>query len=92
MNSPQFVEIVEPRRKATIEQSSPFWGAESDMDIAFNWLNVDYPAYHTHDHWELLIIVSGEICHNINGQKSVMGRGDACLIRPQDSHSLTFVK
>ena len=88
MDSPKYVEEVVLRQKATIEMSSPFRTA----DIAFNWLNRDYPIYHEHSHWELLVIMSGEICHNINGKESVLKKGDACLIRPTDKHSLKLKK
>lgn len=88
MDSPKYVEQVVLKQKATIEMSSPFRSAS----IAFNWLNRDYPIYHEHSHWELLVIMSGEISHNINGKESVLKKGDACLIRPVDKHSLKLKK
>lgn len=86
MNSPKYVEKIALRQQSTIEMSSPFRTAE----IAFNWLNRDYPVYHDHSHWEILVIMSGEIGHNINGKKSVLKKGDVCLIKPNDKHSLKF--
>ncbi len=88
MDSPKYVEKVVLKQKATIEMSSPFKTAS----VAFNWMNRDYPIYHEHTHWELLVIMSGEICHNINGKKSVLKKGDACLIRQVDRHSLKLIK
>ena len=84
MESPKYVDKIKLDKRATIEMSSPFRTAS----IAFNWLNRDYPIYHEHSHWELLVIMSGEVCHNINGKEEVLKKGDACLIRPTDKHSL----
>ncbi len=86
MDAPKYVEKIILEPKASMEMSSPF----KDVSVAFNWLNRDYPIYHEHSHWELLVIMTGEICHNINGVERVLKRGDACLIRPTDAHSLTF--
>ncbi len=69
---------------ATIEASSPWKNA----DVSFNYVNVDYPKLHTHSHWEMLIILSGSVTHEINGNTYTLSRGDACLIRPQDCHRL----
>ena len=68
MDSPKYVKKVILKPKSTIEMSSPFRTA----NIAFNWLNRDYPIYHEHSHWELLVIMSGEICHNINGKENIL--------------------
>lgn len=86
--SPHYVDNIVLMSKATLEMSSPF----KDAKVAFNWLNRDYPMYHGHSHWELLVVMSGEICHNLNGKKSVLTKGDVCLIKPNDKHSLKFAK
>ena len=88
METPKYVDKVKLNRKATIEMSSPFRTAS----IAFNWLNRDYPIYHEHSHWELFVIMSGEVCHNINGKEEILKKGDAYLIRPIDMHSLKLKK
>lgn len=69
-----------------IEMSSPF----KDAIVGFNWCNQDYPIVHDHDHWELTVILSGEINHFINSEQLTLKRGDACLIRPTDKHCLKF--
>ncbi len=70
---------------ATIEASAPW----KDADVSFNYVKVDYPKLHTHTHWELFIILSGTVTHEINGQAYTLAKGDACLIRPQDRHQLS---
>ncbi len=57
-------------------------------DVAFGNICNDYPMLHTHFHWELLIILSGSVIHEINGQVYTLKKGDACFIRPQDCHRL----
>lgn len=86
--SPHYVDNVVLMSKATLEMSSPF----KDVKVAFNWLNRDYPRYHGHSHWELLVVMSGEISQNLNGMKAILKRGDVCLIKPKDKHSLNFIK
>lgn len=88
--TPQFSEYDWSQMFAhsTIEMSSPFRNAV----IAINWCNKDYPVFHDHDHWELTILLSGEIMHTINEEEYMMKRGDACLIRPEDRHRLKFKK
>lgn len=88
MEKPQYVNDVILKTKVSMEMSSPFKNAT----VAFNWLNRDYPIYHEHSHWEVLLILEGEICHNINENETVIKAGDACLIRPTDRHSLTLKK
>ena len=86
MDSPKYVEKVTLERRASMEMSSPF----KNVSVAFNWLNRDYPIYHDHSHWEILLIISGTIHHHINGYESVLKRGDVCVIRPADKHSLVI--
>ena len=71
---------------ATIEQSSPF----KNVTSAFNLLNREFPSYHSHMHWELIVILQGEIVHTINDMDFVCKKGDACLIRPSDKHCLNY--
>ena len=58
---------------------------------SFNWLNVDFPYPHTHNHWEILIIVQGKLKHTLNGYQEIASKGYACLIRPNDCHQLEYI-
>ena len=57
-----------------------------DADVCFNIANYPYPILHAHDYYEIVVVFSGSIVHNINGNSYVMQRGDCCLIRPEDTH------
>ena len=70
----------------TYESGSPFPGE----DLGYNWLNYSYPLAHKHQHWEIVLVTHGQLLHRINGKESVMSRGDMCLVRPDDCHSLHF--
>ena len=85
MNSPNYSRVL-LRKCSFMEMSSPF----KNVSVAFNWLNRDYPIYHTHTHWELFLVLAGEVCHNINGHERMLKKGDVCIVRPKDRHSLTF--
>lgn len=88
METPKYVDDIVLMPKATMEMSSPFKTAS----VAFNWVNRDYPIYHEHSHWELFVIMSGEILHNVNGRESILKKGNAYLIRPTDRHFLKYEK
>lgn len=56
----------------------------------FHWSNTPFPYPHTHKHWELLLVIKGNVLHEINGLKHQATKGYACIIRPQDIHSFHF--
>ncbi len=62
----------------------------NDIDAAYNWVNVEFPTLHSHTHWELFVIVSGEIEQTINGTRRLLSTGDACLIKPEDTHCFLY--
>lgn len=61
-----------------------------ELNIAFNWINFDYPRYHGHTDWEILLIIKGSISHNLNKSISLLQQGQACLIGPKDKHALFY--
>lgn len=86
INKPTF-NPVKQISKATMKTSSPYPYAHA----SFNWLNVDFPYLHTHNHWELLIVIAGQLKHILNGYTEICNRGYACLIRPSDAHRIEYV-
>jgi AraC family cel operon transcriptional repressor len=86
MNTPHFANNGQADPVASFDLASPY----HNLDVAFHWKNVDYPALHTHEHWEIFVVMQGEIMHTINGQKTLCKRGDAWLMRPNDLHALRF--
>lgn len=73
---------------STIATAGP-WPGE---DVSFVWTNFDYPLEHYHDHWELYILVQGSLLHTVNGKRYILRSGNACLIRPEDRHSMVYYK
>lgn len=61
-------------------------------DTCFNMVNSSYPMKHTHEYFEIFVLLSGATKHYINGDSYVMRKGDACLIRPTDSHYFADVE
>ena len=70
--------------KATLNKS----GLYPSTIATFNWINVDFPYLHTHNHWEIIVILKGTLKHTINGMQENISKGYACLIRPTDTHRL----
>lgn len=67
----------------TVKSDSPFYAG-------FSYIGHDFPYNHIHTHWEIVVVLSGELIHVVNGETRIMRRGDACILRPNDSHILTF--
>ena len=88
MNQPKYIEDIILVKRSTMELTSPL----KDISVGLNMIQKEYPQYHDHTHWEVLVVMQGKICHNINGRECVLEKGDACLIRPTDKHSLFFPK
>lgn len=61
-----------------------------DQDVGYNWINYAYPYLHNHDHWEIILVTSGNIVHTLNGKVYKTSKGDVFLIRPNDYHRLDF--
>lgn len=77
---------VQKPTKLSMHMSSPF----KDLNVAFNLQNTDFKMMHEHNHWEILIVLSGIIKHTINGEETILHKGDACIIRPHDIHNLVL--
>ena len=56
--------------------------------IRFHHIYHDYPTYHQHDFWEFFACLGGSYLHVVDGQKYVVNKFDACLLRPGVSHSM----
>ncbi|MDR1094156.1 MAG: helix-turn-helix transcriptional regulator [Clostridiales bacterium] len=88
--TPLFADRGQSKTKPVADfESASAW---KKADVAFNFVNYEYPFPHTHGHWELFFIFKGEISHNINGRSCRIGAADACLIRPADRHFFTLAK
>ena len=70
----------------SFEESSPWKNA----NVSFYWINFDFPFYHGHKDWELLIVLNDQILHRVNGEDRLMPPGSACLIGPKDKHALFY--
>ena len=67
-------------------QASPWKNANT----SFYWMNFEYPLYHRHTDWEILIVLNDRMIQRINGTDTVLSAGTACLLGPNDLHSLVY--
>ena len=67
-------------------QASPWKNANT----SFYWMNFEYPFYHGHTDWEILIVLNDRMIQPINGSDTVLSAGTACLLGPNDRHSLVY--
>ena len=73
-----------PERISRYSSAAP-WAEE---EVCFTISNYSYPTMHTHEYFEIFLVLSGSELHKISGTQYVMHRGDCCLIRPDDRHCL----
>lgn len=78
------VSVVNAGSLSDYRLCSPF----PDAECAFNWLCCPYPYEHTHNYYEVNVVTAGEYLHCINGKTYAMREGDACFVRPHDSHMI----
>lgn len=71
--------IIERKEKFLID---PKYGC------TLSYVESIFLADHTHDFYELFLVVEGEVVHVLNACQQHMRRGDLCLLRPGDSHHL----
>ena len=69
---------------ATFDSATPW----QDASISFNWINFEYPLIHGHTDWEILLVLQGNILHQINGCSELLTPGTGCLIGPNDKHAI----
>ena len=72
------------KRISTWTPASPW----PDADVAFHWTNFDYPLLHIHEYWEMLVLISGTLRHELNDKPAILKQHHACLLRPDDCHRL----
>jgi mannose-6-phosphate isomerase-like protein (cupin superfamily) len=71
---------------ATFDAATPW----KDANIAFNWINFEYPLIHKHTDWEILLVLQGQILHTINESSKLLTPGIGCLIGPNDNHAIFY--
>ncbi len=61
-----------------------------DPDIEFHYAFHrsfrDITAVHTHNFYELFVVVKGEVLHTVNGRTQLLGEGTLMFMRPTDVH------
>ncbi len=63
---------------------------------AFNRaLNLDFHVHkgpfkeeHTHGYFEIMIVTENSVFNVVNGKKTLITKGDICIIRPDDNHKI----
>ena len=70
----------------SFESSSPW----KDANTSFYWMNFEYPRYHSHTDWEIIICLNDHMINRINGVDTVLSTGTAFLLGPPDQHALFY--
>lgn len=65
---------------------------KTDSEVEVHEMNDSVVFLHSHDFWEIFLIVKGEALNRINDVEVILKEGDICFMRPEDCHSLTRIK
>ncbi len=63
--------------------------SHSSLKATFHQSYRNFLGYHGHTIWEFFVVTKGSYQHNFQGQKGIMRKGDAYLIRPIDHHAIS---
>jgi AraC family cel operon transcriptional repressor len=58
----------------------------TEIHYAFHKSLKNITAPHSHDFFELFIVLKGSVIHKINGSEEIIKEGSLVFIRPQDNH------
>ena len=59
---------------------------DSEINYAYHKSLKDFMGIHGHDFYEMFLIISGEVIHNLNGKGSLLTTGTLVIIRCDDVH------
>ena len=72
---------------APVSKNTSKFGTEGH-EISYNyWYNLP-TAMHTHEHFELFIVLQGSFKHIFNGKEYLLKKGDIVLIKPTNVHRI----
>src|SRR5512140_1856161 len=78
---------MRPARTKSIKlYSEELIDPEIEFHYAFHKSFRDITAVHTHNFYELFVIVEGEVLHTVNGRTQLLGEGTLVFMRPNDVH------
>ncbi len=68
-------------------QASDYFHTNTEMHYAL-WQSADKigPNLHTHDFFEICLVIEGRIRHIVNGRRTILPDGSMTFIRPNDAH------
>lgn len=58
----------------------------TNTGVAFHWWDAGITSFHDHDYYEIFIVTSGSVIHNLNGKESIISERTLYFIRPEDKH------
>lgn len=82
---------MEQKAKSEMKIVSPVLNSElyTKSKVTFHQGYSNFLGFHDHIYWEFFVVTKGSYKHDINGEKSVVKKGDAYFLRPdKDSHSV----
>lgn len=79
---------TEGRYVCSFDTVSPW----KDANTAFYWMNFEYPRCHTHTDWEIVISLNDSLVNRTDSADTVLYAGTACVLGPNDYHSLLYPK
>ncbi len=78
--------MLSPASKSIKLYSEELIDPEVEFHYAFHKSFSDITVVHTHNFYELFVILKGEVLHSVNTETHLLSEGALVFIRPQDIH------
>ncbi|MFA7230813.1 MAG: helix-turn-helix domain-containing protein [Victivallaceae bacterium] len=88
--------FIDPNIGANVSYHSISWNESQTPVLIPSGGNINYHSLpvtgtmpHTHDFAEIILMLSGRLTHNVNGEKQILSSGNIVFIRPTDEHDFS---
>lgn len=68
------------------------WHTDTDTGFRYRYVVSQNERFvtHTHDYYEVFLVIDGSVIHTVNGITSTLKRGNLTFIRPDDIHGYAY--
>ena len=66
---------------------------DTEIGCSYRYVNskTEYFRPHTHDYYEIFIMIDGEAMHTVNGTELILSRDNAVFVRASDRHAYSDI-
>ena len=77
-----------------VKQLLAKWHTDASTGFLYRYIisSTERLVCHYHDYYEVFLIADGRVYHTVNGERTLLEKGDLVFIRPNDTHVLSYYK